>query len=68
VDFNQEFDGIVFPESDLATPIATADAELLDILCNHLDMMLAAIAIWKAAPGNSACIPGPCNALWPNTK
>ena len=41
VDFNQEFDGIVFPESDLATPIATADAELLDILCNHLDMMLA---------------------------
>jgi AraC-like DNA-binding protein len=41
VDFYQEFDGIVFPESDLATPIATADAELLDILCNHLDMMLA---------------------------
>jgi hypothetical protein len=88
VDFHQEFDGIVFPENDLATPIATADAELLDILCNHLDKMLAeqpredafirevhnfmrlkiAIAIWKAAPGNSACIPGPCNALWPNTK
>jgi AraC-like DNA-binding protein len=41
VDFHQEFDGIVFPENDLATPIATADAELLDILCNHLDKMLA---------------------------
>jgi AraC-like DNA-binding protein len=40
VDFHQEFDGIVFSESDLATPITTADAELLDILCNHLDTLM----------------------------
>ena len=41
VDFHQEFDGIVFPESDLATPIRTADTGLLDILCNHLDTLMA---------------------------
>jgi len=41
VDFNQEFDGIVFPESDLATPIRTANTGLLDILCNHLDTLMA---------------------------
>jgi AraC-like DNA-binding protein len=40
VDFNQEFDGIVFPKRDLATPIATADTGLLDILCNHLDTLM----------------------------
>ena len=40
VDFDREFDGIVFPESDLARPIATADAELLDIVCAHFDTLL----------------------------
>ena len=37
VDFDREFDGIVFPESDLARPIETADAELLNIVCAYLD-------------------------------
>jgi AraC-like DNA-binding protein len=40
VDFNQEFDGIVFPERDLATPIATADTGLLDSLCNYFDTLM----------------------------
>ena len=41
VGFDREFDGMVFPESDLARPIETANAELLDIVCAHLDTLLA---------------------------
>jgi AraC-like DNA-binding protein len=41
VGFDREFDGMFFPESDLARPIETANAELLDIVCAHLDTLLA---------------------------
>jgi AraC-like DNA-binding protein len=37
--FEQEFDGVVFPESDLSRPIATADADLLSIVRAHLDTL-----------------------------
>jgi AraC-like DNA-binding protein len=41
VGFNREFDGIVFAESDLSRPMASADAELLSIVLAHLDTLLA---------------------------
>jgi AraC-like DNA-binding protein len=41
VGFDREFDGIVFPESDLSRPMATADAELLSIVLAHLDTLRA---------------------------
>ena len=41
VGFDREFDGIVFPESDLSRPVATADAELLSIVLAHLDTLRA---------------------------
>lgn len=39
--FDSEFDGIVFPERELYSPIATADADLLAIVMEHLDYVLA---------------------------
>lgn len=41
VGFDREFDGIVFPESDLARPIQTADAELLNIVRAYFDTLRA---------------------------
>jgi AraC-like DNA-binding protein len=37
--FEREFDGVVFAESDLSRPIATADADLLSIVRAHLDTL-----------------------------
>jgi AraC-like DNA-binding protein len=39
VHFEGEFDGVIFPESDLSRPIATADADLLKIVQAHLDTL-----------------------------
>lgn len=39
VGFDREFDGLVFPESDLSRPMATPDVELLGIVLAHLDTL-----------------------------
>jgi AraC-like DNA-binding protein len=37
VHFDGEFDGVLFPESDLSKPIATANTDLLKVVQAHLD-------------------------------
>jgi AraC-like DNA-binding protein len=39
--FDSQFDGVIFPERELYSPIATADADLLAIVMEHLDYVLA---------------------------
>jgi len=39
--FDSEFDGVIFPESELFRLLPTADADLLAIVMEHLDSMLA---------------------------
>lgn len=45
VHFDQDFDGIVFPEHNLQLPIKTADPELLEIVQSHLESVNSGYAL-----------------------